>query len=160
MARDEHEREDLLGEATALVERIEVILADSDESIVIGFRDNGAVSIYFGSDPAYHFNSSGELRRAFVDGLLYKSENGQLVSMRRKRTPSEVQLLRHDLTRAEQAETIDVLKNRLTRLLAIIDNGDYKIAGQVPTDVEIIGRCEKSLDQLVDVSIAKSARVE
>lgn len=160
MARDEHEREDLLGEATALVERIEVIVPDSDEPIVIGFRDNGAASIYFGSDPAYHFNSSGQLRRAFVEGLLYKCENGQLVSMRRQRTPSEVQLIRHELTSEEQSKTIDLLRKRLIRLLASINRDDYTIAGQEPKSVDVIGRCESWLDQRNEISIASSPRVD
>ena len=70
MARDESDREDLLREATALVERIELAPADAadDEHIVAGFRRDGALSIYFGADPVYHFNSAGELRRAYCDG--------------------------------------------------------------------------------------------
>ena len=159
MAREEQEREDLLGEATALVERIEVIIPDSDEPIVIGFRDNGAASIYFGSDPAYHFNSSGQLRRAFVDGLLYKSENGQLVSMRRKRTSSEVQLLRHDLTKEEQAEALSTLKDRLARVGSLIASEQFKLVGQVPADGDLIRRVEQWLRQLTDPVIAHSPHV-
>ncbi len=70
MARDESSREDLLREATALVERIELVphatdplIAASDlfdKHIVAGFRRDGALSVFFGEDPVYHFNAEGE----------------------------------------------------------------------------------------------------
>ncbi len=84
MARDEQDREDLLREATALVERVELAPTDNEagEHIVIGFRAGGAASVYFGGDTAYHFNSDGELRRAYADGLLYKADIGRLTSTR------------------------------------------------------------------------------
>ena len=71
-------REDLLREATALVERIELVphrdrQFDASEPIVVGFRADGALSIFFGDDPVYQFNAAGELRRAYCDGLLFKA---------------------------------------------------------------------------------------
>ena len=44
MSRNEADREDLLREATALVNRIELQLEDADESWVVGFRRNDAAS--------------------------------------------------------------------------------------------------------------------
>ena len=74
------------------------------EPIVVGFRRDGALSIFFGDDPVYQFNAAGELRRAYCDGLLFKAVRGRLVSLRRVRGQhDEVQLVRHDLTRREQA---------------------------------------------------------
>src|SRR5204863_2544475 len=78
MAREESSREDLLREATALVERIELIPngSTSDGRIVAGFRRNGALSVFFGEDPVYQFNAAGELRRAYTDGKLLKADRG------------------------------------------------------------------------------------
>ena len=53
MARQEQEREDLLREAVALVERIEVQTAREQGTVVIGFRRDGAASVYF-DDPDGH----------------------------------------------------------------------------------------------------------
>ena len=48
MARHEEDREDLLAEATALVERAELVVEGAAESVVIGFRRDGCASIYCG----------------------------------------------------------------------------------------------------------------
>ncbi|HEX3599001.1 MAG TPA: hypothetical protein VHU84_02590, partial [Lacipirellulaceae bacterium] len=77
MSREESQREDLIREATALVERIEISFdasvsndPDSPQQVIIGFRANGALSIFFGEDPVYQFNSAGDLRRAYWNGQL------------------------------------------------------------------------------------------
>jgi hypothetical protein len=90
MARDEQDREDFLAEATALVERAELRVAGEAESATIGFRRNDAASVFFGGDAAYHFKSSGELRRAFHQGLLYKAERTRLVSLGNWKTGQNV----------------------------------------------------------------------
>src|SRR6188472_3162282 len=114
MARDESNREDLLREATALVERIELLpqsagaaqslnLAEG-EPVVVGFRADGALSAFFGADPVYQFNAEGELRRAYVSGLLFKAAQGRLISLNRVRTASEVQLVLHALSSGEESQ--------------------------------------------------------
>ena len=159
MAREEQEREDLLREATALVERIEIVSEVQDAPVVIGFRVNGAASIYFGDDPVYHFNSNGELRRAFVDGLLYKSVNRKLVSMRRERNEHEVQLVRHELTSTEQSQALDAVNNRLDSLQRTISSQSFEVTGQIPEGVDLIGRAGQWLSQLADIAIARSPGV-
>src|SRR6476469_7343231 len=98
MSRQESDREDLLREATALVERIELRLPDQPESVVAGFRRDGSASFFFGQSPVYQFNSGRELRRAYRDGLLYKTDNGRLVEMRRERTDTAIELRSRMLT--------------------------------------------------------------
>src|SRR6184192_244955 len=97
MARVERDREDLLAEATALVERVELEVAGWPGHVVLGFRASGCGSVYFGADEAYQFNTTGELRRAYRDGALYKAERRRLVRLARQRTAEEVQLIRHEL---------------------------------------------------------------
>src|SRR3954447_20411722 len=101
MSRHESDREDLLREATALVERIELTVGGFDLPVVCGFRRDGAASFYFGADPVYQFNAVGQLRRAFVAGRLIKAERGRLVALSRERTENEVALVRHELSAAE-----------------------------------------------------------
>src|SRR5437870_346539 len=122
MAQRETDREDLLAEATALVERVELSIESPSNAdfaaslatrgtkhdpIVAGFRRDGSLSIFFGGDPVYQFNARGELRRAFVNGLLYKAVQGKLAALRRVRSADETQLVRHDLTPAETVQFLD-----------------------------------------------------
>ena len=93
MARQEQPRENLIAEATALVERVELLLAGVPEPIVAGFRAEGSASLFFGDDPVYQFNARGQLRRAFVGGRLYKADAGRLVEMTRQRQAGRIQLV-------------------------------------------------------------------
>src|SRR5262245_11539562 len=106
MGREESDREDLLREATALVERIELApdFGHAGEHIVVGFRANGAASFFFGADSVFQFNAAGELRRAYCGGQLIKASRGQLVSLARQRLENETQLLSRKLTDDEQAK--------------------------------------------------------
>jgi hypothetical protein len=156
MAREEQDREDLLAEAVALVERVEIAAPIWTEHIVAGFRRDGCASLYFGSDPAYHFNTKQELRRAFVGGLLYKAERGKLVSLKRERTAGEVRLLAHELSEVETGDFLAALNVQVNRLLQTLQAGDYQIIGQVPGDTDVIGRLRPRLAELgetIDIAV-------
>ncbi|HEY4234146.1 MAG TPA: hypothetical protein VGM76_12015 [Lacipirellulaceae bacterium] len=142
MARDESEREDLLHEATALVERIELSAAGAvpNDHLFAGFRKDGSLSVYFGSDPVYHFNSAGELRRAFCDGLVIKADRGRLVSLDRRRQDSEVQLVRHDLTDEEQVAFLASMTARLNDFESQCCAGTLSKVGQIPADADVLSR--------------------
>jgi hypothetical protein len=148
MARQEQEREDLLHEAVALVERAELRISEWPEAVLIGFRRDGAASIYFGAGPAYHFTSEGALRRAYADGLLYKAERGRLASLRRQRLTAEVQLLRHDLTERETAGFLRDLSLRTGELRDRLRAGQFELVGQAPTGGDVVGRIARWLDAL------------
>jgi hypothetical protein len=158
MAREESDREDLLREATALVERIELAPAEagSGEHVVIGFRADGSMSVYFGGDPAYHFNSSGQLRRAYCDGLLYKAERGKLVSLERIRQQNEVQLVRRPLPDSEESEFLATMLRRLRTLAEQCRQNELISVGQVPAEADVLGRALGWLDRVQGVTIAIS----
>ena len=158
MAREESDREDLLLDATALVERIEFASTESrnSEHVVLGFRADGAMSIYFGTDPVYHFNRKGELRRAFCQGRLVKAEKERLVSMRRLRLEREVVLLRHDLNDEEQSGFLSDMQTRLCELKEQCTQKELVTVGQVPADADIIGRAMQWLADHNNVRIACS----
>jgi hypothetical protein len=146
MARHEADREDLMAEATALRQRVELELPDFAEHVVAGFRDNGGSSIYFGADPVFHFDSDGALRRAFVASDLYRSQGKTLARLTRTRAGHEVHLVRHDLDPAELERLLTGMRDRLERLHDALANGAARIVRQVPQEgdlrprlVEVLG---------------------
>lgn len=159
MASDERDREDLMREATALVERIEIEV--NLKPIVVGFRRNGAGSIFFGADPVYQFNADDQLRRAFVDGLLYKAEKGRLVALRRERDAQQVSLLRHELTDSETDAFCASFDARKQSLQFDLENGGGEIVAQVPTDKDLATRVVEWLANLsYPIRFADSPRVQ
>ena len=164
MSRQESEREDLLREATALVERVELRLPDQPESIVAGFRRDGSASFFFGQSPVYQFNSRRELRRAYVDGLLYKTDNGRLIEMRRERTAVAVELRSRPLSEDETALFLRAALSRLGDLRDALAAGQATVVGQVPSDsdeVDVTSKVAAWLNQLTEgIAIAKTSRVQ
>ena len=166
MAREEHDREDLLREATALVERVElappgrdVTDVDGSEHVVIGFRAVGAMSIFLGGDTAFHFNSGRELRRAYAGGLLYKAEDGGLVSLERVRQENEVQLLRRSISNEGQAEFLVAIEGRLSKVVDQIREGEIVVIGQVPADVDVLARALEWMEHGGPFAVAQSPHV-
>jgi hypothetical protein len=160
MARDEEAREDLLREATALVARVELRVAGFEDSIVAGFRSNGAASFFFGQQVVYQFNVAGELRRGFFEGRLYKAECGQLVNLTRRRTAETVDLVRHELNRSETADFLSNARQRLAKLRNALCERRFQIVGQVPANKDITGQVQDWLATLSEtISLADTPRV-
>jgi hypothetical protein len=157
MAREESSREDLLREATALVERIELIpnVAISDGHIVAGFRRNGALSVFFGEDPVYQFNAAGELRRAYTDGKLLKADRGGLVALQRVRTQNEVQLVRHELNETDMIHFQAQMANHLQAFAKLINTNAFDVTGQVPPNADVVGHLKRWFATHGNVQIAR-----
>jgi hypothetical protein len=106
MARNEADREDLMAEAVSLVKRLECQYPPRTECTVVGMNSFGWLFVYLGQDTMYRFDELGRLRRAFVDGLLYRTEGRTLAVLERRRTSNlsesgtamKSELLRRDLT--------------------------------------------------------------
>jgi len=154
MARHEDEREDLMAEATALRERIEYSVAGRAEPVVAGFRESGQWSLYFGSDPVYHFAADGALRRAFLEGDLFRSQGVTLARLTRVRTGDEVQLVRHDLTAAELEQFTHRLKEQLTSLKGAIETGSAQVARQIPADAGVEAKLLEALADAANLRLA------
>jgi len=160
MARQEHDREDLLAEAKALVERIHLQAAGLPEAVTVGFRRDHSASFYFGARHVYQFNSAGCLRRAFVDDLLYKADRGRLAWLRRERGPEMVALVRHDLEPGETAAFFDTMRGYLETLHHALAKQHFTVMGQVPDDADLVARVCCWLDEFTGTSrIAASPRV-
>jgi hypothetical protein len=160
MARQEHDREDLLREATAMVQRVELEVPAWPEPVFAGFRREGAASVLFGPEVGYQFNAAGELRRAFVHGVLYKAQRRRLASLTRHRQADQVVLLRHDLTDDETEQFLSAMSARLQSLVAALQRGDYRLVGQVPAEGDVVGRVRTWLAALpAPPAIARSPHV-
>jgi hypothetical protein len=160
MARHEAHREDLLAEATALVERIELQIPDEAEPVVVGFRRGGEASVYFGQDLAFHFNAAGELRRAFRNDELLKADRGRLASLTRRRTETETQLVRRELDSADTERLLVDLSARLLRLRDALETGSANAQRQEPEDVDVMNRVAAWLaSQQQPIAIARHPRV-
>jgi hypothetical protein len=140
MARRESDREDLLREATALVERAELQIAGYGEPLVAGFRRDGAVSIFFTPELVLQFNHTNELRRAFIGSLLYKAERGKLIALRRERSDEAVALVRTELSLAETDALLSAMQEHLNRLRVSLDSSAYVLLGQVPATADVPSR--------------------
>jgi hypothetical protein len=147
MARQQHDKEDLLREATALVERAELQVVGFDESVVAGFRRNGSASFFFASEPVYQFNEVGELRRGYQGDQLIKAERGGLVRLQRVRADRQVQLRRHELTESELAEYLIQLDDHLDLLQARLAASEFTLLGEHPPGAEVIARVLAWLEQ-------------
>lgn len=143
MAREELDKEDLLREATALVERVELLdtsHADTRHTITVGFRRDGSASFFFDADPVYQFNARRELRRGFRNGKLLKAEQGRLIELTRTRTPTETILQRRDLGDDETGGVLDDVRLRLTALVAHWLRNGYSLIGQEPAGTDVMKR--------------------
>ncbi len=160
MARQEQDREDLLAEAKALVERVSLRIDGTDEETVVGFRRDGSASLFFGAMRVYQFTSQGQLRRAFVDDLLYKAEGGRLVALRRQRTDKAVELVRHDLEDDAAEGFMEEMRQHLEKLRRALTAGRFSLVGQVPETSNVVDRVREWLERFGgEISIARSPRV-
>ena len=162
MARHAQDRENLLRDATAFERRIEfqVLLAGRLSVVFVGFRAAGGVSLYFDGDPVYHFNSRGELRRAFVEDQLIQAEEGRLVGWTPRRGRRETEMLRADIDTSDFCTTMLV---RLRLFQKALVGQDPDILGQVPPEVDtkadLVGAIKNWLAELQEIKIADSPRV-
>lgn len=161
MAREIHEREDLLRDATALVPRIQLRMMGAGKpcEVFAGFRKNGALSLYFDDDPVYHFNSTGELRRAFVDNHLLKAEEGKLIAMQPRRGETSTDLVSREMTPEQQQQFCNSALKRIAWLHAEIEAEHYELVGQMPETGEALPQLANWLANCEGIPIAQSPRV-
>lgn len=161
MAREIHEREDLLRDAKALTPRalLRVEFAGAPVEVFAGFRGE-SLSLYFGDDPVLHFNARGELRRAFIADRLLKAERGRLASLERRRSAAEVVLAREELDAARQDRLLTDVARQLGELRSAMADGRWRLVGQVPEGGDAVARLRSWLDEHRTIVAAKSPRVD
>src|SRR5690606_13058939 len=93
------------------------------EPIVAGFRRDVSLSVYIGADPGFHFDPEGRLKRAYVDGKLYRTQGDTLAELTRERTETETILRRRDLDAVELSRIFVLMRARLIDPVLAIDAG-------------------------------------
>ncbi len=161
MARDSQDRENLLRDATAMKSRVQIEVTHGKRTVEVfaGFRSQGAASLYFDQDPVYHFNSAGQLRRAFVDDRLIKAEKGRLVAWLPQRSESEVAMLRQPMSDSEQESICAKIKKQFGELRRAIATGGYVLVGQVAEKEDVVERLADFLEAIEKVVVAASPHV-
>ncbi|MFK7820517.1 MAG: hypothetical protein AB8G99_17485 [Planctomycetaceae bacterium] len=136
--RHESDREDIMREATAMRRRASWTVEGLPGPIVAGFRSNDFFSIFFDQNPVYQFNSTGQLRRAYRDGLLYRTQGTTLARLNRVRTPDRTELQRTDLTPEELNEFLSEMRRWLNDFQSALENKDAKLQEQIPKASDIV----------------------
>jgi len=160
MDRSLENDEDLLADATALVERAKLELPTMNDPFVFGFRTNGALSLFFEDAAAYHFNRRNELRRIFLCGKRYKAQEGQLLSVDRIPQTRGVRLQSAVLDPEQTKKMLCRMNQRLDALDSLFAAGRYRIIGQIPKQGGIIARLHKRIPELLQNRIAQAPHVE
>lgn len=160
MARREEDREDLMREATALKRRVEMLGPGEPEPIIAGFRSDGSLSLYFGPDPVYHFDPEGRLRRAFVEGDLYRTQGTTLARLRRVRTESATQLQRSDLDPARMEHFLARTAERLQSLQDGLAHGRIRITRQVPEGEDFVPALQNTLHTILSDGPRPAPRIK
>lgn len=137
MSRQESDREDLIREAVAMPERGEFRVPGLDELVTVGFRVTAAMSIFIGQDPVYQFDPAGRLRRAFANGLLYRSQQSTLARLQRVRTETATQLQRSDLSQDDLSDFRTLMHQRLSFISDSIRDQTIQVIRAVPADVDL-----------------------
>ena len=152
--------EDLLADATALVQRAKLEVPPGNDPVVFGFRDNGALSLFLDPEIAYHFNQQYELRRVFLSGERYKAEQGQLICVRRRPGLRNVRLESTLVKPSQLKHILSVLDEQLCRWNALLLEGNYRLIGQVPPDGNVVGRLQNCIPEMMRHRIANSPHAD
>lgn len=149
MARNSADRDDLMGELVTLSPRVALTIPDVADEIVAGRRSDGRWSVFFGGDPVYHFDAHHQLRRAFVEGELYRSQGPTLARLTRQANHDSTVLLRHDLTAAELRLFLMEMRLALGTLLNCLRGGRVTVREAVPELSEYLGELADNLDRVL-----------
>ncbi len=101
--------------------------ARSGDVIFAGIKP-GAVSLYFGDEPIYHFDLEGRWQRAFVDGMHYlKGLDGSVRSVGREREAGGMVLRRGTLPYAEAVDLDASIRSTALGLIDDLDAGNFEV---------------------------------
>lgn len=137
-------------EAVAMPQRAELNCSSIAESVICGLRPDGSLSLYFGPDPVYQFDSHGLLRRAYVAGYLFRSDGLTLAKLRRDRTESQTLLVRTDLDQQSLKEFQDTMNEIMYRLLQDLQTDQYRVLKAVPDADSVVPVVQAALERIME----------
>lgn len=129
MAKQEQDREDLLKDGKQMGLRAECSI--DGVVFVIGFRSQGQVSIYVGSDPVFQFNSSVELRRVFSHGKRYAAIQGRLCELVRSGVSDRLGFVTQAVPDDVETAIVATLELSLARIQGALEGpeADWRLVG-------------------------------
>ena len=136
MAKQEHDREDLMNEATGYVRRVEFKVPDHNCPIFCGFRECGSASVYWTPDDVLQFNVERELRRGFWRGRMIACYKHTLTWV--DKSEGRIRLQRTPLDDGEKEAFVAEATSWLQQISEHVVNGEAKVSGQVPDDVDVL----------------------
>jgi hypothetical protein len=139
-------------EAVALVERVEVRLPQSTDTVVAGFRRDDRLSLYIGDDLYYQFDPQGRLRRALVGNRMFRTQGSGLAALTRERKSETAELVRRDLDPGEFAQFLRVMLDQIGGLRQALASGNLETVRQVPPDTPILDRLVETLDAILNAA--------
>ena len=119
MAIQQHDREDLLGSGLAMPLRGELEI--NGVTLLVGFRSDGQVSLYCGTDPVFQFNGNSQLRRVFFQGRRIAAEGGRLMQLEQGLLGGKVRFQRQPVDQSQADEILAVLRRWLSDLRQAVD---------------------------------------
>jgi hypothetical protein len=146
--------EDPMRDAVALTERVEIRGNDVPDAILAGFHRDGRLSLYFGEDPYYQFDARGGLRRAMVEGRLFRTQGTGLAALTRAPSAEAALLVRHDLDPNELGEFLRVMRTWVGALREGLTTGALEVVRQIPADAPIVERLIESLEVIMSAESA------
>src|ERR1700733_6710904 len=83
---------------------------------------------------SHQFDPVGRLRRALIDGRLFRTQGNGLAALTHGRNADETVLIRHDLDSAELEQFVGRMVERLRALHDAFASGRLQVTRQVPSD--------------------------
>jgi hypothetical protein len=107
------------------------------------------MSIFIGQDAVYQFDPEGRLRRAFVNGLLYRSQHTTLAMLKRERTETQTLLLRTDLSEDALQCFREAMRNTLKLLEQKLQSAAFRVVRSVPESISHLDRIQAALTSVL-----------
>lgn len=132
MALRPENREDLMREAKAFPQRLLFKMQPSVahpavvspvQELFVGFRRDGAFSVYVDQEVVLQFNAAGRLRRLFVEDRKFAAKNGGLEELIRE-SGQRVQLERRPLEATDEHELLARCRAIIAACLAQTGSSD------------------------------------
>lgn len=159
MALHEADREDLFAELVAAAWRWELLVFGQVDPLVAGIRADGRFSIFFSPDECYHFDAQNQLRRAYVNGNLYRSQGDTLSELQRQRSAAETTLLRNDLSSDALNAFLEQATTGFTQALEALRDGNTMLLRQVPEEGDHVQMLEQRLTDLLSAPLRLSPAI-
>lgn len=140
MALHESDREDLLAEASAYVDRFaihRVFAGQEPIELFVGRRKSGAISLYDSFDRVFQFDDQGNWRRGFFNGIKLGIEDGKMIELCRPTQGGRVHIQRVQVDSAVREEYLAAWEVLTVWLRKLPSDVDWQWVGSVPSSETI-----------------------